>query len=56
MDSSPFVGYVDVVVERVAADFSTGVDTLVVDTTVVVGKSTIYMVVIAEMVIDMEQT
>lgn len=46
---SPFVGYVDVVVEGVAADFGVGVDTLVADTTINVDKP----VVVAKMVVDM---
>lgn len=41
---SPFVGYVDVVLERVAANICVGVDTLDADTTFVISKSIVDMV------------
>lgn len=46
---SPFVGYVDAVMECVAVDFGVGVDTLVANTTINMDKT----VVVTEMVVDM---
>lgn len=39
--SSPFIGQVDDVVERVATDFGAGVDTIVADMVIVFGKPTV---------------
>lgn len=48
-----FVGQVDAIVERVVIHFCVVVDTLVFDMAVVVGKSVVDIVIVAEMVVDM---